>query len=316
MNLNKILKGAAFAGLTIAATSANAGISTTAYLELNDLFVEIDTDNDLVPENVNPLDFITIIGGSRGTNTFANYNGSTDGSEISSADAEFDADSLLVCQGPSCGVLGLTNNGQSLDNGQLVASDMYHFAAADAQVSGSALGDGASGFTYADISIAYGNQESAAASSGIVNSINTVIQFTIAQAINLRFSALIDYFVDAVISTDIADDNTQDATASAKVTLDLSLQGGPNGVVDIDGADGFARSDISFDFPGFGDLISFSGNDEQFLSGWATVGPGVYQLNINQTSEVQASLVPAPTSLAVAALGLLGLCFTARRKKS
>ncbi|WP_334064076.1 EDSAP-1 family PEP-CTERM protein [Alteromonas genovensis] len=317
MKLRNVLKGAALAGFSVIATSANAGISSTAYLELNDLFVQVDTSGNFEPDNVSPLDFIRIVGGSRGTKAFSNYNGVSDSSEVSSNSATADSNAELVCTGPSCGVLGLSDNGQSVANGNLVASDAFHFSASDAAVTGNALGNGASGFTYAEASIASGNSESGAASSGIANDINTIITLDVLNSINLRFSGLVDYFVDAFISSDLALDDTQGAVASSKVSLELSFLNLTTGqTVNIDGVDGFQRSDIAIDSPGLNDLFSFSGQGEEFLSGWATVDEGMYQLNITQTSEVQASLVPAPTSIAIAAFGLLGLGLTARRKQS
>ncbi|GFD77566.1 hypothetical protein KUL118_04280 [Tenacibaculum sp. KUL118] len=318
MKFATTIKYAAIAGALVAASNATAGVSATAYLELNDLVVQIDTDGDLVPDQVNPLAFISILGGgSRSTSTFADNNGVSDSDLDSQTSATADSDADLLCVGASCGVLGLTNNGQSVDGGNLVASDAFYYSVADAQVTGSAIGSGATGFTYADAGIAAGNNESAGSNSNIANDILTTFTLGVLTDINVRFSALMDYLVDAFISSDIANDSLRAATSTAKATFGIelvsfdtgetvALNGGPSGVT---------FNDIAIDQPGLGDLIVRSGNDVDFTSGWANVSSGTYQLTISQSSTVQTTLVPAPTTLAMAAFGLLGLGLTARRRK-
>jgi|GEM_PF-794877 len=324
MKFATTIKYAAIAGALVTASNATAGVSATAYLELNDLVVQIDTDGDLVPDPVNPLDFITILpGGSRSTSTFADNNGISDSDLDSKSSATADSDAGLLCLGASCGVLGLSDNGQTVDGGNLVASDAFYYSVADAQVTGSALGNptdptkGATGFTYADAGIAAGNDESAGANSNIANDILTRFTLDVLTDINVRFSALMDYFVDAFISPDIANDSLRAATSTAKATFGIELVSFDTGAtVSLnDGPSGVTFNDIAIDQPGLGDLIVRSGNDVDFTSGWANVSEGTYQLTISQTSTVQSTLVPAPTTLAMAAFGLLGLGLTARRRK-
>lgn len=322
MKFATTIKYAAIAGALVTASNATAGVSATAYLELNDLVVQIDTDGDLEPDSVSPLDYISILpGGSRSTSTFTDNNGASDSDLDSQASATADSDADLLCLGSSCGVLGLTNNGQSVDGGNLVASDAFYYSVADAQVSGSALGNpsdpntGATGFTYADAGIAAGSNESAGANSNIANDILTTFTLDVFTDINVRFSALMDYFVDAFISPDIAADGTRAATSSAKATFGIELFSFNDGdTLDIDDAT-VTFNDIAIDQPGLGDLLVRSGNDVDFTSGWANVTSGTYQLTISQSSTVQTTLVPAPTTLAMAAFGLLGLGLTARRRK-
>jgi len=47
MKFATTIKYAAIAGALVTASNATAGVSATAYLELNDLLVQIDTDGDL-----------------------------------------------------------------------------------------------------------------------------------------------------------------------------------------------------------------------------------------------------------------------------
>lgn len=318
MKLATTIKYAAIAGALVTASNATAGVSATAYLELNDLVVEIDTNGDLVPDQVNPLDFITILsGGTRSTSTFVDNNGMSDSDLDSQSSATADSDASLLCLGASCGVLGLTDNGQSVDGANLVASDAFNYSVSDAQVTGSAIGAGATGFTYADAGIADGNDESAGANSNIANDILTRFTLGMLTDINVRFSALMDYFVDAFISPDIANDGTIAATSTAKATFGIELLNLTtfDTVTLTNGPAGITFNDIAIDQPGLGDVVQRSGNDVNFRSGWANVSAGDYQLTITQSSTVQTTLVPAPTTLAMAAFGLLGLGLTARRRK-
>ena len=125
------------------------------------------------------------------------------------------------------------------------------------------------------------------------------------------------YLVDAFISPDIANDSLRAATATAKATFGIQLANLVTGdtVSLTDGPSGVTFNDIAIDQPGLGDLLVRSGNGETFTSGWANVSAGTYQLTITQSSTVQTTLVPAPTTLAMAAFGLLGLGLTARRRK-
>jgi len=318
MKFATTIKYAAIAGALVTASNATAGVSATAYLELNDLVVQIDTDGDLVPDQVNPLQFISILpGGSRSTSTFVDNNGASDSDLDSQSSATADSDAELLCLGASCGALGLSDNGQSVDGGNLVASDAFYYSVADAQVTGSAIGAGATGFTYADAGIVTGNDESAGANSNIANDILTTFTLGMLTDINVRFSALMDYLVDAFISPDIANDSLRAATSTAKATFGIELVSFDTGntVALNDGPSGVTFNDIAIDQPGLGNLIVRSGDDVNFTSGWANVSAGTYQLTITQSSTVQTTLVPAPTTLAMAAFGLLGLGLTARRRK-
>merc|ERR1712138_127808 len=131
---------------------------------------------------------------------------------------------------------------------------------------------------------------SAGANSNIANDILTQFTLDALTDINVRFSALMDYLVDAFISPDIANDSLRAATATAKATFGIQLANLVTGdtVSLTDGPSGVTFNDIAIDQPGLGDLL---------------VRAGTYQLTITQSSTVQTTLVPAPTTLAMAAFG-------------
>ena len=221
MKLNNLVKALPLVLGASIAFNANAGVVATSYLEINNLAVELDVDKDGTADAVNPASFITIVGGSREGNTNANFNGDSDGDAVVAGPVG-DADAALVCVGPSCPGLGLTDNGQSFDLGNLVATDAENYAVSDENVTGSALGAGATGFTYGDVGISTSNGIGSA-SSQIFNQLIASLTLTVTTDLNLRFTALYDYFVDAIISADIANDANMAATASAEASFDIDL---------------------------------------------------------------------------------------------
>jgi len=302
-------------------SNANAGVSASAYLEVNDLFIEIDINGDGIADAVNLSDYVTIISGTRETNTSADFNGVVDG-DASSVGATADSDAALVCVGPSCGILGLTNNGQTMDGGfgtagvigALVADDTVSYALADAALTGSAIiGVGATGFTYADVGIA-DPTAIAAADATIFNNLLTQVTLQVLSDVDIRFTAQYDAFVDAVITPDITNSGSINATASAEVSFDLNVNDIGNAGAEILDT-GFDYSDFAFDFPGLGDIVQIIENDVDWASAWVNVDAGSYQVEIAQDSDVQASLVPEPAALAIFGLGLLGLVGVGRKHK-
>lgn len=316
MKFKTILKTLPLAiGLGVCST-ANAGVVATSYLELNNLFVEISTDGDtsnggeVLPANIGQ--FIQILASTRETNSNVNFNGATDGSNNSTTTAGAASNANLVCTGPSCGGFVVGENGYSLDAGNLISSDALDYAISDVNLSGSALGGGASGFTYGDVGIAGGNNVVASASSNIFNNVLTRITITVGTDIAIRFSALYDLFVDAIISADIAADSSRSATASANANFSIVATSIDTGNIVLD--DGISASRLVFDAPGLNDFGQFQANDQSFLSNWANVTAGNYQLTITQSSNVQASLIPEPGAIVLFGMGLLGLGLRARAK--
>jgi hypothetical protein len=293
-------------------SNANAGVSASAYLEVNDLFIEIDINGDGTADAITLSDYVTILGGSRGTSTAVDYNGVVDGdADIVGVTAASDAD--LVCVPVTCASLGVVNNGQSLALANLLADDTSSYAVADAGLSGSAIGAGASGFTYADVGIA--SADAIAAGNGtIFNSILTELTLDILSDVNIRFTANYDAFIDSVISPDIQADGDFVATASAEASFGVKVTSslGPTVL-----EEGFNFQDQAFDFLGFPDIV-ITENVTPWASSWTTVTAGTYALEIAQDADVLASLahVPEPATLAIFGLGLLGLAGVGRMRKT
>jgi hypothetical protein len=313
MKLNNLVKALPLvlgAGL---AFNASAGVVATSYLEINSLFVELDADKDGVADT-SPVGIIQIINGTREGNTNANFNGTSVGNSAVDNTGVGDANAQLVCAGPDCGALALSDNGQSLDLGNLVHDTNQSYAVSDENVTGSAIGGGASGFTYADVGIA-GPTNIGSASSQIFNNLLTTLTLNVLADINIRFTALYDMFVDAIITPDITADGSVKATASAEASFNIDLDkiGGPADIFGANGV-GISASDFAFDVPGLGDADSFFFNNASFATGWVTLTAGTYQLKIAQDSDVQASVIPEPGVLAIFGIGMLGLSFASRRK--
>jgi hypothetical protein len=305
MKLNTILKALPLAiGLGFCST-ANAGVVGTAYLEINDFFVQLDTDGDFVEDAVNLGDFIAITTATRTSTSSATFNGVASGDTSIDTSGTSTSDALLVCNGPSCGGLGLVNNGQTADLGNLVKDDTKNYAVSDSAVTGSALGGGASGFTYGDVGIAGGNNVTANAQSRIFNNLQTRLSLAVGSTLNLRFSAIYDAIIDAVISADIANDSSRGATASAIASFSVRIVGTTLN-------DGFFLADFATDAPGQGDEVQITENDTAFLSDWVTLSAGNYQVLISQDSDVAASLIPEPAAAILFGMGLLGLGLRAR----
>jgi hypothetical protein len=302
------------------ASSANAGVYATSYYGLTNLKVEVDGAVgavDGVADSVNVSDFISVTGGQRLTNTSATFNNDSDGNAVT-AGPEGEANASLSCAGPDCAVLGLTEDGQSLDAGTLIASDDFNFAASDVNVTGSAVDGDAIGYTYAEASIHSGNNTNAAASSNIINNLTTTISFSVAQAVNLRLSAVVDLFINAFISDDIASDNSIAATASAFGNFNFFLlpdfSNGNGGAGVAAGASNFsqtAQDNLTSNKP-----LAIVANDQLFASDWFSIGDGDYTLTINQTSNAQVSLVSAPSMLAFMGLALFAAGSLSRKRRA
>tara|TARA_Y100000296_G_scaffold87361_1_gene132604 strand:- start:613 stop:1650 length:1038 start_codon:yes stop_codon:yes gene_type:complete len=345
MKFSKISKslvaGCALAGASL---SANAGVVATSYLDVQSFGIVAFYD-EAMTQPVSPQDlgaFIKVSGGTRSAQTSTGFNGvglpdtrvfATGPNGTGEADGVFD------CAGPSCNILGVSNNSligqhssvESIHTDSL--ANGYGYAVADSVVDGSALVNPAvpaSGMTYAGASVGGANND-ASATSDITDSLTTVVNFAVqgVTELYLSFTASYSLFVEASQTPDVAADPTQTANATASANFNIGLgtdsssQNG--GSVGFDLGAGFV--DVTNLFPLFPQsLVSasddFTGSDTgvsvangSSATGFYRVGEGDYQVSIVQASSAGVSLVSAPGTLAIAGLGLLGLA-AARRRKS
>lgn len=345
MKFSKITKslvaGSVLAGASL---SANAGVVATSYLDVQSFGIVAFYD-EAMTQPVSPQDlgaFIQVSGGTRSAQTSTGFNGvglpdtrvfATGPNGTGEADGVFD------CAGPSCNILGVSNNsliGQHSSVESIHADSLangYGYAVADSVVDGSALVNpavSASGMTYASASVG-GANSNASATSDITDSLTTVVNFAVqgVTELYLSFAASYSLFVEASQTPDVAADPSQTANATASANFNIGLgtdstsQNG--GSVGFDTGSGFV--DVTNLLPLFPQsLVSasddFTGSDTgvsvangSSATGFYRVGEGDYQVSIVQASSAGVSLVSAPGTLAIAGLGLLGLA-AARRRKS
>ncbi|MBJ2129615.1 hypothetical protein JC525_11795 [Alteromonas sp. IB21] len=239
---------------------------------------------------------------------------------------------MFDCTGPSCGILGVSNNSLLNNYGSALAihndslANGYGYGMADAIVSGNALADPssqASGMTYAAASVG-SNNNIASGNSDIADALTTALQITVQNVseLYLGFAATYSLIVDTAQS--IGSGQVSNATASAILTVGLGTDtsNGNGGALGFDFGGGFVDIGptlLSRNLVNEGD--DFSGSDTgSFVatgsgdSGFFRVGSGDYQVDIKQESTARVSLVSAPGTLAIAGLGLLGLAASRRRK--
>lgn len=314
MKFSKLTKGFIAAAALASSGFANAGVVATSYLELRDLSIQLDIDGDGVADNVDPNDYISITSASRTSSASADVNSvggsstKTDSTGVGTADPNF------ICISAQCGS-GITLSNNTVSISDLIYTDAFDYAVGDANVTGSALGNGASGFTYADSGLnTYGH--TAGAQSNIANGLLTTIDFSInptLDTIGVSFLAVFDVFVDAFADAASLADSTVTTVASASAAFSI--------LVAPDSSDGnpglgFIFESLSFadDLEGSDSSVNLAG--QQLATSFSYVEAGDYQININQTSTSAVELVPEPASLAVFALGLLGLAGASFRRKA
>jgi hypothetical protein len=343
MKFSKITKslvaGSVLAGASL---SANAGVVATSYLDVQSFGIVAYYDAALT-EEVAPQDlatFITITGGLRSASSSTGFNGvGLPDSPVFADDAtsfvlaENTADGVFDCTGPSCGVLGVSNNSlvgnyagalavhnDSLANG-------YGYGMADSIVSGNALADPtsqASGLTYAAASVG-SNNNVASGNSDIADALTTALEISVQNVSELYLGFVATYSLIVDASQSIGSGQVSNATTSAILSVGLGTDSsnGTGGALGFNFGGGYVDIGptlLSRNLVNEGD--DFSGSDTGVFvstgtsdSGFFRVGTGDYQVDIKQESTARVSLVSAPGTLAIAGLGLLGLA-AARRRKS
>jgi hypothetical protein len=177
------------------------------------------------------------------------------------------------------------------------------------------------GYTYADSALSATNG-SASSNATISNTSSTNLQLQIVQGV-LNQLGLTEFSIRLVGLLDVFIETAQDAATEADTTITaVAIAGGSFDVKLTE--TGFGSPEVLNKSVSGTDALNTNGEtnlvDFAYDSGWATINAftsnGLYDLQINQSSSSNVSLVPEPTSVAILGLGLLGFAGAARRRKS
>ncbi len=338
MKLSNIKKGLlASAMLAGASFSANAGVVATSYLDVQQFgivaFFDEDRTQQLTAAEINQ--YISVSGGLRSSSTSTGFNGAgLPDSPVFAPTTSGEGDAVFNCTGTSCATVGLTNN--ALQGNYALADQIhtdslangYNYAMADGIVDGSALSSNAQGMTYAAASVGGANNV-ASGNADITDSLTSIVNVTVngVNDIYLAFVAAYSVIVDVAQSADVAANSNLIANATASGTLSAAIgtdsSNGTGGTVEFNFGGGYVNVGPSLisqtlvagndDFTGSDTGLNQStGNG---ITGFYKVSNGDFQVAIVQESTARVSLVPAPGTLALAGLGILGLA-SIRRKRA
>jgi hypothetical protein len=300
MDIRKKLAVIALAGsAVVAAGQAKADVIASTYLQISNLaLLELTADGFVGATGV------TILSGNRNGTISATFGSDDTGDVSQNLGPTAPLDIPLACAGDCpAPVPGADEN--SLDNELSFAAGSTGFAASDMTISGSAIAGDATGLTRADAKVVSGG--AGIGNSEITN--NVLASLTIEVLQEKTFAFVYDYewmvraFIDPV---QFGLNPTADATSTFSIAL---IEAGQTDTIES-----VAYSTNAFPVPGANDFM-FE-NDGTTLTDTRTLAAGTYNVVINQTSSVNVSTgVPAPGTLGLLSLSLLGLGAVARRRQ-
>jgi hypothetical protein len=184
-------------------------------------------------------------------------------------------------------------------------------ASAESKLDGNILTTGADGITDSNVEV-YG-QSSGDANSQIINNLESIFAFSVVDDVWVDLS--FDWMLDVLVSV-FDDGGTGVATWDLTVKLENDCIGfgcGP-ALIDFD-LSSTVGADQSGTLNDVGDLFDETVG-ASFSSGRVLLAAGAYTLNINQNTSAAANSVdvPAPASLAILGLSLLGVAVISRKK--
>ena len=294
--------------------AANAGVIATSFLSVSELELQIEPGNVGDGEG-DPLLTITPLTTTRGESAKATFGMDSAGSDLGVADVPY------ACIGPDCASLTADQNDmEDLAGIQAAVDNSLSYAFADASLGdGSVLDGTGSGYTMAGASIKEMNSGGASGNSNINSNTLFVLELNLFEDASFSLAGAFDAFIDAAISADVAADSNFAATSTANADLTVTVTsqtGNFSASSSLSDLAGIVLTDTAVDFPGLGDLVARTYEDQTFELSPIALTADLYQVVISQSSFAQVSQVPAPATLALFSLGLLGLGAAARRKKA